>query len=221
MMPIAPASRIGAIRCGADPGTRTKGATRVPRPKASCALIVSGPTPLCSMSRIMKSAPASPASAKRPGVKNSNAIGPKAAPPFRSFWRTGLGRTPMRLAPELGRDGDTKACGGLDELADCFCIEWHAGAPALLGCALLDLSGQQNLACWFERWRGLGPLREAGHVLVEAVVGNAAGSNASDSMLLTSRAAVELSGWLLRPPVREPARISQNSERPEPLWPPN
>src|SRR3954454_18905536 len=43
-------------------------------------------------------------------------------------------------------------------------------APALLGCALLDLSGQQNLACRFERWRGLGPLHEADHVLVEAVV---------------------------------------------------
>ena len=40
------------------------------------------------------------------------------------------------------------------------------------------------------------------------------------SMLLTSRQAVGLSGWLDLPPVSEPARISQKSERPEPLWPP-
>src|SRR5262245_37313617 len=65
----------------------------MPRQDANCAFIVSTPTPLCSMSYRMKSAPAALTICARLGVKNSNAMVPKAAPPAASFVFTGLGCT--------------------------------------------------------------------------------------------------------------------------------
>ena len=48
----------------------------------------------------------------------------------------------------------------------------------------------------------------------------AAGSKASDSMLLTRRPAVGEAGLLAHPPLSDPASTSQMKESPEPLWPP-
>jgi hypothetical protein len=48
--------------------------------------------PLCSMSKMAKSAPARARTADNPSVKNSKAMVPKAVPPASSAARTGLGR---------------------------------------------------------------------------------------------------------------------------------
>lgn len=56
------------------PGTSTIGTMPRPREAAICILIVSMPTPLCSVSSSTKSAPASASIAIRPGAKDSRAI---------------------------------------------------------------------------------------------------------------------------------------------------
>ena len=73
-------------------GTRTPGTMPIPRQAASCALIVSMPAPLCSMSKTANSAPAARMICGIPGEKNSKVMAPKAWPPSASRCFTGLSR---------------------------------------------------------------------------------------------------------------------------------
>src|SRR5262249_15049256 len=60
------------------------------RTAAICCLTVSKPQPLCSMSRIRKSAPAPAMILAMPGLANSNSMVPKASPPSAILCFTGL-----------------------------------------------------------------------------------------------------------------------------------
>src|SRR5688572_16597486 len=83
MMPSAPTSSERAMKWYSSAGTRTNGARSAAREEAISMRMVSMLQPVCSMSKIRKSAPAAAAIRGSPVVLNSKTMLPSGTPPSR------------------------------------------------------------------------------------------------------------------------------------------